>query len=142
MADSTWTEGGWGAVAGLLYGMVLWYLALGAAGGGHGPAIPLLLTFGPFALLFAGFGEVGLYGGPLVWAGYGYLLAVCHRGDRFRTRGIWVFVLHNVFGLAVGLVHVFWHGTRDLSLMAGELAQMWLAVYLVGQGIAWWRLAR
>jgi hypothetical protein len=46
MANSTWTEATAGALAGLLYGVILWLLAVGVIGGGHGTVIPWFLSLG------------------------------------------------------------------------------------------------
>ena len=131
MANSTWTEATAGALAGLLYGVILWLLAVGVIGGGHGTVIPWFLSFGPFVLLFPG--EVTAYGAPLIWVAYGYLIAVSHRSDRFRTRAIWVLLLHTVFGLAIGFF-IAWREPENLTRMSGEVPIWWAAVYLAGQG--------
>jgi hypothetical protein len=139
MTGSTWTVGGWAAIAGLLYGVVLWFLAMGAGGGGHGSAIPMLLTLGPFLLLFAVFEFAAVYGPSLIWAGYGYLIGMSHRSDRFRAWAIGVLLLHTFFGLVCGLGYA-WFDREHLTRMSGEVAIMWAPLYLVGQGVAWSRL--
>src|SRR5262249_16545323 len=67
-----------GAMLGLLYGSILSFLSIFAAGGGHGTGIPLVLSSAPFDVFGMAAWRVGtlnvsshamLLAPPLVWAG-------------------------------------------------------------------------
>jgi hypothetical protein len=135
-----------GAVAGLLYGSVLAFLSLFAAGGGHGTGIPLFLSSAPLAIFFlvpraAAGGDwplyAMLYGGPFVWAVLGWLIALAGRGTALAVGLLAV-------QCASGLALVAATGA-ELRGLAGELPDgfiMWAPVYLLGQVALWWRIIR
>jgi len=135
-----------GAVAGLLYGLVLAFLSLGAVGAGHGTPIPLYVSSAPlsvfsllpdassvrepvfFAMLFAQ---------PLVWLVPGWLVAL---GGRKAGIAAGLLALHYACGLAV----VAMTGVSPRGI-AGELPDffvIWLPVYFVGQAVLWWQISR
>ena len=133
-----------GAVAGLLYGSVLAFLSLFAAGAGHGTIIPLFLSSAPLAVFYlvpraAAGGDwplyAILYGGPFVWAVLGLLVALAGRWTRLAAS---LLLLHYLSGLALVAAT-----GADLRGLAGELPDgllMWAPVYLLGQVALWWRI--
>ena len=135
-----------GAVAGFGYGCVLAFLSLFAAGAGHGTIIPLLLSSAPLAILFliphaAAGGDwplyAMLYGGPFVWAVFGWLAAL---GGRWPALAASLLTLQ--YACALVLVATTGAGLRGL---AGELPdgfKMWAPVYLLGQVALWWQTIR
>ena len=135
-----------GAVAGLLYGMVLAFLSLGAVGGGHGTSIPLYVSSAPLGVVSllpdtsnvreAAFYAL-LYGPPLVWLLPGWLVALTGRGTKIAAS---LLLLHYACGLAI--VTVTGASPRGL---AGELPDffiIWLPVYFVGQAVLWLQISR
>src|SRR5437016_958138 len=96
-----------GAGAGLLYGWVLGYLTIFAAGGGHGTIIPLFLSSGPLCPLLWAVRDTGagrdwtlyvmLYGPAFVWAALGLLVAL---GGRWTRLAASLLLLHYLSGLA------------------------------------------
>jgi hypothetical protein len=133
-----------GAVAGLLYGCVLTFLAVAAAGAGHGSFIPLYVSSAPLSVLYlvakAG-GEAAflaiLFGGTLVWAVLGRLVALAGRAARVAAG---LLVVHYLSAIALVV------GTGEpLRGMAGEIPdffKIWAPVYLIGQVVLWWQIRR
>jgi hypothetical protein len=140
-----------GAIAGLLYGVMLAVLSLGAVGGGHGTAAPLFLSSAPLgafflvAKLFNATGDVGnatfstmFCGTPLIWAALGSLVALSGGGMRLSvTRAL--LLLQYAAGLAFTLMALVADVPADLW-SARELVGMWGTVYLIGQAALWWRI--
>ena len=141
-----------GATVGLLYGSILAFVSVFAAGGGHGTSIPLLLSSAPlvvFGFVSGRFGAsyVGDYGlllsAPLLWAVLGSLVALSGRGKTLRLTQVLI-LLHYASGLA--LVAIF-AGPLPSS---PEVVVMWVTiylvvwgtVYLVGQVALWSRIMR
>ena len=120
---------------GLGYGVVLFFLAFGCAGFGHGSYLPFGIFGAPLSLIPV----AGLFAAPFVWALYGFLL-----GGR---RGRWpltVLFLH-LAGVSVVLILTFGFGSAEQQWeYLGKSAfhvpgALWggLAVYGVGQLVAW-----
>jgi hypothetical protein len=138
-------------MAGLLYGIMLAVLSLGAIGGGHGSSAPLFLSSAPLgafflvAKLFNAPGDVGnttfftmLYGTPLIWAALGSLVALS--GGRMRLSVTRALLLSQyAAGLALTLLALVADMPANLW-SARELAAMWGTVYLIGQAASWWRI--
>jgi hypothetical protein len=132
-----------GAMVGLLYGSILSYLSLFAAGGGHGTGAPVLLSSAPLSVFGLVAWRVGasyvadyamLLSAPLVWAAIGSLAALSGRGRSLRLTQILV-LLHYASGLA--LVAIF---APDLVPLPSFInvwvigyVVVWATVYLVGQ---------
>jgi hypothetical protein len=134
-----------GAIIGLLYGCTLAVLSLGAAGGGHGTLIPLLLSSAPLSVSYlvadADAGrEVALYamlyGGTLVWAVLGWLVMLAG-GARPAAA---LLLLHYLSGLA--LVVATGVTIRGLAGEIPDFFKMWAPVYLIGQVVLWWQISR
>jgi hypothetical protein len=133
-----------GAMAGFLYGCVLTFLAVAAAGSGHGSFIPLYISSAPLSVLYlvakAG-GETAflaiLFGGTLVWAVLGRLVALAGRAARIAAA---LLVVHYLSALALIV------GTGEPPRgMAGEIPdffKIWAPVYLIGQVVLWWQISR
>jgi hypothetical protein len=139
-----------GVMVGLLYGSILAFLSLGAAGAGHGTLIPLLLSSAPLGAFWVadtGGGREAaffamLYGGPFVWAALGSLVALPGRGKGLRLTQILV-LLHYASGLALVAVTDSWLPDLPADLKrAPELVVMWATVYLVGQVALWWQISK
>ncbi|MBO0883494.1 MAG: hypothetical protein J2P17_24800 [Mycobacterium sp.] len=133
------------SVVGLLYGSTLVFLSIGAAGGGHGTPIPLLLSSAPLSFVYLVAASVPgpeysmLLGGPLVWAALGWLVA---RPDRRASLSLArnLVLLHYVSGLA--LIATTGAGVRGLAGEVPDLFIVWALFYLAGQVVLWWRLTR
>jgi hypothetical protein len=133
-----------GAVTGLLYGCVLTFLAVVAAGAGHGSFIPLYVSSAPVSVLYlvakAG-GEPAflaiLFGGTLVWAVLGCLAALAGRAARAAAA---LLAVHYLSALALVV------GTGELPRgIAGEIPdffKIWAPVYLIGQVVLWRQIRR
>src|SRR5215813_2213846 len=97
-----------GALAGLFYGCGLAFLAIAAAGAGHGSLIPLYVSSAPLSVLYlvakAG-GETAflaiLFGGTLVWAMLGCLVALAGRAAKVAA-GLLVVHYLSAFALVMG----------------------------------------
>lgn len=96
-----------GTMVGLLYGSLLAFLSIVAAGGGHGTIVPLLLSSAPLSgFLYApsGVNDAMLFalllGGPVMWAVLGSLVALSGRGRRHGVTQALV-LLHYASGLAL-----------------------------------------
>jgi hypothetical protein len=148
---SEWRRPIAGATVGLLYGSSLAFLALGAAGAGHGTLVPLLLSSAPLGVFWvvadtdAGRNPTFLamlYGAPPLWAA---LCAMVAPGARGKGLGLarFLVLLHYASGLALvastvgGLPDVL----ADLK-RTPQLVVMWATVYLVGQAALWWQLGK
>lgn len=57
-------------VAGFIFGMVLWLVALFCAGGGHGTYLPLGIFGAPLSFVPV----IGIVGPPVVWTAIGFVL--------------------------------------------------------------------
>lgn len=137
-----------GVMVGFLYGSILAFLSLGAAGAGHGTIIPLFLSSAPLGVFWdTGGGREAaflamLFGGPFLWAALGSLVALPGRGKGLRRTQILV-LLHYASGLA--LVAATDSGLPDLPAdlkRAPELVIMWATVYLAGQVALWWQMSK
>ena len=137
-----------GVMVGFLYGSILAFLSLGAAGAGHGTIIPLFLSSAPLGVFWdTGGGREAaflamLFGGPFLWAALGSLVALSGRGKGLRRTQILV-LLHYASGLA--LVAATDSGLPDLPAdlkRAPELVIMWATVYLAGQVALWWQMSK
>jgi hypothetical protein len=136
-----------GTVAGLLYGCVLAFLTIFAAGGGHGTNIPLFLSSAPLCPLLWAVRGTGagsdwalyavLYGPAFVWAVLGLLVAL---GGRWMRLAASLLLLHYLSGLA--LVVATGGELRGLNGRVPEGFIAWAPVYLLGQAAVWWRLVR
>lgn len=96
-----------GAMVGLLYGSLLAFLSIAAAGGGHGTIVPLLLSSAPLSVfLYAPSGVSDamlialLLGAPFLWAALGSLVALPGRGTRHKLTQLLV-LSHYASGLAL-----------------------------------------
>src|SRR5882762_4487092 len=140
-----------GAMVGLLYGSILSFLSLFAAGGGHGTGIPFLLSSAPLdvftlAAWRVGASDVGGYAlllsPPLVWAALGSLAALSGRGKSLRLTQI-LALLHYCSGLALvatsGAELLPLPSFVNVYLMVNVL--VWATVYLAGQVALWWRIS-
>jgi hypothetical protein len=138
-------------VAGLLFGFILSFLSLGAAGAGHGTLIPLLMSSATLGVVYPiADTDAGreaallamLFGGPCLWAALGSLVALPGRG-RGLGLALALVPLHYACGLA--LVAVTFRRVAEVHAelrLAPELVVMWATVYLVGQAALWWRISR
>jgi hypothetical protein len=128
-----------GAVTGILYGSALAYLSIGAAGGGRGTLIPLLMSSAPisaFDLMAAS------YAMPVLWAMLGVLVALSgsSKGRRLAQGAL---LLHYVSGIA--LVAIYGNPQYLARLYTGkeDFLAGWLMLYLVGQVVTWeWTRSR
>lgn len=140
-----------GVMVGLLYGSLLAVLSLGAAGAGHGTLIPLLLSSAPLSVFYwvadtdAGREAAGLamlFGGPVLWAALGALVALHRRGNGLRLTPVLV-LLQYASGLALVAATFGWIPDVLAELKrAPELIIMWATVYLVGQVTLWWQISK
>lgn len=141
-----------GAMVGLLYGSILSFLSLFAAGGGHGTGIPFVLSSAPLDVMGLAAWRVGgldvrgyalLLGPPLVWAVLGSLAALSGRGTSFRLTQI-LALLHYASGLALVATRAAellpLPSFVNVYLMVNVL--VWATVYLAGQVALWWRISR
>jgi hypothetical protein len=141
-----------GAMLGFLYGSILTFVSIFAAGAGHGTSIPLLLSSAPlavFGLVESPWRISGYYVGdhalllsaPLVWAMLGSLVALSGRGKLLRLTQVLV-LLQYASGLALAATT-----GGDLDILARDAwvriyVVVWTTVYLVGQVALWWRIMR
>jgi len=137
-----------GAVAGLLYGFVLVFLSIVAAGAGHGTIMPLLLSSAPVAILLdpeAGISDAMSYalllGAPILWAALGSLAALSGRGMTRRVT-LALVLLHYVSGLALLAMRGAGLQPSFVNIYVVAYILVWAAVYLVGQAALWWRMSR
>ena len=137
-----------GTVAGLLYGSVLVFLSIVAAGAGHGTIMPLLLSSAPLGLLLdreAGISDAMFYalllGAPVMWAVLGSLAALSGRGvTRWLTPAL--ALLHYASGLALLAIRGAGLQPSFVNIYVVAYILVWAAVYLVGQAALWWRVSR
>jgi hypothetical protein len=134
-----------------LYGCILAFLALGAAGAGHGTLIPLLLSSAPLSVCYwiadtnAGREAalfIMLFGAPLLWAALGSLVAQA-RGKGIALALVLVVLLHYASGLAV--VAATFGSLPDVLAdlkRTPELGAVWATVYLLGQATLCWQISK
>src|SRR5215471_9421335 len=134
-----------GAVVGLVYGYILASLSFLALGAGHGTSVPFFMSSAPLGVL-GFFGEFGFYavlagGAPAVWATFGALVVPCGRAKWRRLIQV-LALLHSASGLtliaATAQDYTWGHLERALR-QAPEVIITWAALYLIGQGVLWWR---
>ena len=134
-------------VAGLAYGVLLAWLAAGAAGY-DGDSLPLSLVLMfmlgfPVSLPLCAFsGYFIALSVPLLWMGFG--AAVCFAGASGRAYrlGTRLLVVHYI-GVLIGMLAIPWAVESSAHISAKGLAAiaLVLCVYAVGQ-VAWWRAIR
>jgi len=139
-----------GAMVGLLYGCILTFLSIFAAGGGHGTGIPFVLSSAPLDVFGMAAWHVGatnvsslamLLAPPLVWAAIGSLAALSGRGTSLRLT--WILALvHYASGLALVMMRraelLPLRSFADVYVMVNVL--VWATFYLAGQVALWWRI--
>ena len=138
-----------GAMVGLLYGSILTFLSIFAAGGGHGSGIPFVLSSAPLDVFGLATwrpdlgGPAMLLAPPLVWATLGSLAALSGRGISLRLAQILALV-HYASGLALVTMRsaelLPLRSFVNVYLMVNVL--VWATVYLAGQVALWWRISR
>jgi hypothetical protein len=136
-------------MVGLLYGSILSFLSIFAAGGGHGTGIPFVLSSAPLDVfgLAAWRSDLGglamLLAPPLVWAAIGSLAALSGRGTSLRLTQI-LALLHYASGLALVTMRsaelLPLRSFVNVYVMVNVL--VWATVYLAGQVALWWRISR
>ena len=137
-----------GAIVGFLYGSILSYVSLFAAGGGHGTGAPVLLSSAPLSVFGLVAWRVGasyvadhamLLSAPLVWTVLGSLAALSGRGRLLRLTQVLV-LLHYASGLA--LVAILAPDLVPLpsfiNVWVISYVVVWATIYLVGQVVLWW----
>ena len=133
-----------GAGAGLLYGCVLAFLSLVAAGAGHGTPIPISVSSAPLGLFYPFSREatffVMLFGAPLVWMALGCLFALANRGAGTAMALLLLLLLH--YATALALLATTGATPRDITGRIPEVFIVWALVYLAGQLALWWRIGR
>jgi hypothetical protein len=146
-AGSQWRRAVVGAIAGLLYGLLLAFLSFGAAGAGHGTLIPLIVSSAPLGVTYPGAGsdtERGaalftmLFAGPLLWMLLGWLVAL--PGRRARLAAAVLLLLH--YASALALVATTGLALRGLAKEIPDFVLAWAPAYLLGQVGLWWRIIR
>jgi hypothetical protein len=137
---------------GFLYGCILAFLSLGAAGAGHGTLIPLLLSSAPLSVCYwVADTDAGreaalftmLFGAPFLWAALGSLVALAVRGKGITLALLLVVLLHDASGLAV-VAATFGSLANVLADLrrTPELVAVWATVYLVGQATLSWQISK
>ena len=146
-AGSQWKPAFVGAIAGLLYGLLLAFLSFGAAGAGHGTLIPLIVSSAPLGVAYPGAGSdaergtalfVMLFAGPLLWMLIGWLAAL--PGRRRAVSAASVLLLHYVS--AIALVAAAGLTLRGIAKEIPDFVLVWAPAYLLGQMGLWWRIVR
>jgi len=135
-----------GGVIGLVYGSLLAFLAIGAAGAGHGIYIPIWISSAPFGFLTflsdAGTEAAFFTGAPIVWATFGALVAQ-PGGREWRRTTCVLILLHCLSGLALVVAKTdsdeYAHVLQVLRMFP-EVPLAWTFCYLAGQAIVWWRV--
>jgi hypothetical protein len=127
-----------GALAGFLYGCVLAFLSLGAAGAGHGTQLPFLMSAAPLSAFDI---VVAVFVAPPFWAAFGVLAALSSHG-RTRTITQGLVLLHYASALAVVATYDDFWDVKFLLRVSPEFLVMWTIVYLAGQVALWWQLGR
>lgn len=136
-----------GAIVGLLYGSILTFLSIFAAGGGHGTPIPLWLSSAPLGAFGLVAWRVGasqfadsamLLSPPLVWAALGSLAALP------KTLGLTQVLVLLQYASGLALVATTGAVLADLARDRWVTVHVvvWAAVYLLGQVALWWRIMR
>jgi len=132
-----------GVLAGLFYGCGIAFLAIAAAGAGHGSFIPLYISSAPLSVLYlvakAG-GEAAflaiLFGGTLLWAVIGYMAALTGRVSRAAAV---LLIVHYLSALA--LVVGTGEPPRGIAGEIPDFLKIWAPVYLIGQVALWWQIS-
>jgi hypothetical protein len=125
----------WSPLFGLLYGLILFFLSFGAAGGpeGRGSIIPFLISSAPLSAS-ENF-ELLLYGTPLLWAALGYSTSLS-----FRWIPQILFLLHYISGFALMIMLVTTHPVIVQGVEGWGI--VWALVYLGGQVVFWRSIGR
>ena len=135
-------------MVGFLYGAFLALLSLGAARGGHGTLIPLLLSSLALSIFYLAADSdpeprgplyLMLFGGPLLWATLSLLVVLSGRGRRPRLTQA-PMLLHYASALALVAMTVGWFDVPAALMRAQELVVIWATIYLLGQVALWWRM--
>ncbi len=145
-AGSEWRQAVVGAIAGLLYGLLLAFLSFGAIGAGHGTLIPLIVSSAPLGVAYPGASSDAereaalftmLFAGPLLWMLLGWLVALAS-----RRAGLAAAVLLMHYASALALVATTGLGLRGLAKEIPDFVLVWAPAYLLGQIGLWWRIVR
>ena len=145
-AGSEWRQVVVGAIAGLLYGLLLAFLSFGAIGAGHGTLIPLIVSSAPLGVAYPGASSDAereaalftmLFAGPLLWMLLGWLVALAS-----RRAGLAAAVLLMHYASALALVATTGLGLRGLAKEIPDFVLVWAPAYLLGQVGLWWRIVR
>jgi len=145
-AGSEWRQAVVGAIAGLLYGLLLAFLSFGAIGAGHGTLIPLIVSSAPLGVAYPGASSDAereaalftmLFAGPLLWMLLGWLVALAG-----RRAGLAAAVLLMHYASALALVATTGLGLRGLAKEIPDFVLVWAPAYLLGQIGLWWRIVR
>ena len=134
-----------------MYGCVLSFLSLFAAGAGHGTGIPFALSSAPIDVFGLADWRVGasnvgnhalLLAPPLVWAAIGLLAALSGRGTSLRLTQILALV-HYASGLALVTMRLaeLLPLREFVNVYLTVNVLVWATVYLAGQVALWWRIA-
>ena len=136
-----------GPLAGLAYGMLLAWLASGAAGyDGDSRPLSLVLMFMvgfPVSLPLCGFdGYFIALSAPLLWTAFGAVVSYAAASGRAARVGSRLLLIHYI-GILIGLLAVPWAVESSAHVPAKSVAAVALVllVYAGGQ-IAWWRAIR
>ena len=145
-AGSKWRQAVVGAIAGLLYGLLLAFLSFGAVGAGHGTLIPLIVSSAPLGVAYPGASSDAeceaafftmLFAGPLLWMLLGWLVALAG-----RRAGLAAAVLLMHYASALALVATTGLGLRGMAKEIPDFVLAWAPAYLLGQVGLWWRIVR
>jgi hypothetical protein len=125
---------------GFVFGAVQFVLGFFSVGPGEGCYAPLGLAAGPLTVLSVMLRNAApaFFGLPLLWSGYGLLVAWCGRRKKATVYGRTLLIAHNVVGL---LLVSPWLRT-DYSdwgafPMVWPVATICLALYAAGQWAFW-----
>ncbi|MBR0874075.1 hypothetical protein JQ633_27205 [Bradyrhizobium tropiciagri] len=143
-AGADWKRAVAGAAAGLVYGILLAILSLGAAGDGHGTLIPLVVSSAPLGVAYLGAGSDAargtaffsmLFAGPVLWVLLGFLVAL--PGRRIKLAAV-LLLMHDAS--ALGLVAASGLTLRGIAKEIPDFVLVWGPAYLLGQAGLWWRI--
>jgi hypothetical protein len=127
-----------GAAAGFLYGLLLLFGSFGAAGAGHGTAIPFLMSAAPFSVFGVG---AAIFTAPLLWLGLGILIA-CSGSPSGRNLAQWALLLQYLSACLI-LVLIGIPLYRERIFPGGQdLIAFWAALYVGGQVLIWRYIGR
>jgi len=126
-----------GAIVGLLYGSLLAFISMLAAGAGHGTYVALYLSSAPLGAY--GF-DAGLFGAPPVWATFG-ALAASGRVEVRRLAQV-LAVLHYASGVALVVANDEVTYLLRMLRISPEFIVVWATIYLIGQVALWRRITR